>query len=293
MLLKVILMAVGLALTIATHVHLSSTETNDFRHDVSASGWVGGGEVGGLVGWLLICRISIYFLRFVLIISPHRKFEEAAQVTLSYTNFELSGLAVSTEAVGHTIGVYGMKKASASGVTAWPYVTVPSQIFHNLMKLGRSISFSKAVWTVTLVNNVTGWEDYTQRNNDNNNNKQNNTTSKVPITSNTIFEYGVNDTTGKLPISVSGPYSPIHQLYPFPPPILPSIHTSMINLDTSSSEVGTRKAMRTVLAYQHSVLSGLLPLTWLREAYPESLDDNEPLCLYLEPVHNENDDNAD
>jgi hypothetical protein len=35
---KVILIAVGLALTVATHVQLSSTETNDFRHDVSASG---------------------------------------------------------------------------------------------------------------------------------------------------------------------------------------------------------------------------------------------------------------
>jgi hypothetical protein len=248
--------------------------------------------VGVLFGHTLNLNLFSSFCSFCSCRFPNRKFEEAARVTMSYTNFQLSGLADSTEAVGHTIGVYGMKKASALGVAAWPYVTVPSQLFHDLMKHVRSISFSKAVWTVTLVNNVTGWEDYMQRNNDNNNNNPNNNTSKVPNTSTTIYSYGANDTMGKLPISGSGPYTPVHQLYPFPPPILPSIHTSMINLDTSSSEVGIRKAMTTVQAYQNSVLSGLLPLTWLREAYPGSLDDTEPLSLFLEPVHKEEDDNA-
>jgi hypothetical protein len=81
-------------------------------------------------------------------------------------------------------------------------------------------------------------------------------------------------------------YSHAVQFVPSPPPFIPSINGSMINYDTSS-EVGVNATYTIVNDIQKSVISRLLPLNLIREAYPASLDSTEPLSLFIEPINTE------
>jgi hypothetical protein len=208
------------------------------------------------------------------------QFEKASQTALSYTHYELNGLSNSTEAMAHILQVYATTTSSTPGVLDWPYVTLPSHLYEELVHHMISMSHSKVSWTSPLVVNATGWEEYAR-------------THNAPNSSSTMYAYGGtsgHDTShkehrmGKEPVSGAGPYTPIHQLFPNPPPTIDSIKGSMINFDTSS-DTAIRSTITSVNTFRQSVLSGILPLTLLREAYPESLDATEPLSLFMEPIH--------
>jgi hypothetical protein len=204
---------------------------------------------------------------------------------MSYTKFKLNALIESTEALSHSITLYSRATAPVSGGAGdWPYVTLPSVSFREQTHHVQLLSFSKALWTSPIVNNVTSWEDYAVRANN----------ASDAHASTTIFTYGEtvrdrNDALGrmqKLSVSGQGPFTPIHQFVPSPPLFIPSINGSMMNYDTSS-EVGVNATYTIVNDLQKSVISRLLPLNLIREAYPESLDLTEPLSLFIEPINTE------
>jgi hypothetical protein len=202
---------------------------------------------------------------------------------MSYTKFKLYALMESTEALSHSTTLYSRTSAPVpGGVGDWPYITIPPVSFYEQADHAQSLSFSEALWTAPIVENVPGWEDYIQRiSND----------SDV-TTSATIFTYGdvssknqeTMKTMGKVSISGPGPFTPIHQIYAHSSTFITNINGSMINYDVSSSN-GVNATNMIVNTLHHAVVSRLLPLDLIREAYPESLDSTEPLSLFVEPIH--------
>jgi hypothetical protein len=202
---------------------------------------------------------------------------------MSYIHFKLNALAQSTEALSHSITLYSRAIAPVSGGAGdWPYVTLPSISFSGQANHVQLLSFSKALWTSPIVYNVTSWEDYAVRTNNDSDFHG----------STTIFAYGEaapdKNTTGgemgKLSVSGPGPFTPIHQFVPSPPPFIPSINGSMINYDISSVP-GVHETYAIVTKLQKSVISQLLSLNLIREAYPDSLDSIEPLSLFVEHIN--------
>lgn len=174
--------------------------------------------------------------------------------------------------------------ASASSTSvvsdAWPFVTLPAAEFHRHGQHVHTLTNAHAVWTSPVVTNATGWETYALnlvRDDD------------IP-TSSKIFAYGEVKQSddggfvmGKQPVIGQGPYAPIHQIHPFPPPLITSIQESQANYDMRS-EPGMNATYASVDVLSSSVLSGLLSMDLFRDAYPESFDKVEPLSLLLQPV---------
>jgi hypothetical protein len=86
---------------------------------------------------------------------------EASKVALSYSLFRLKALAESSEALSNAVTLYSSATAPGSAsVGDWPYVTLPSISFREQARHVETISFSKALWTASIVTNVTKWEGY-------------------------------------------------------------------------------------------------------------------------------------
>jgi hypothetical protein len=182
------------------------------------------------------------------------------------------------DALSDTLTAYGLNNGST-----WPYVVIPAIQFNEHAKHTLHMSHSNLVWTAPIVEDISLWEDFAQKINSN---------STVP-TSSAMFTYGKlpqhengakTMQMSKLPISDSGLFTPVHQMFPSPPRFINSINSSLINYETMS-EVGIRATHTIVNNLNKAVISGLLPLSLIRDAYPETIDSTDPLSLFVEPVY--------
>jgi hypothetical protein len=191
-------------------------------------------------------------------------------------HFRLRELYDTMAALSATITAYGLNSEST-----WPYVVLPAIQFNEHAKHTLHMSHSNLIWTAPIVENISRWEDYAQKINNN---------SDVP-TSSAMFTYGklLQETNeddmqmSKLSISGSGPFTPVHQMFPSPPRFINTINSSLINYDTMS-EVGISATHTVVNNLKKAVISGLLPLSLIRDAYPETIDATDPLSLFVEPI---------
>ena len=153
--------------------------------------------------------------------------------------------------------------------TRWPYVTVPADEFDAHAEHVTSFSRNKFVWFTPIINDLAAWNDYSK---DISNGKD------VP-TSPDLFVY---EAGRKRPVNGTGPFIPIHQMYP-KSTLLPSINSSIINYDTSS-EPNFATTTKQVSILRHSLLTGFLSLTVVRDSYPKMFDASEPLSVLVEPI---------
>jgi hypothetical protein len=161
--------------------------------------------------------------------------------------------------------------SSMTGNVAWPYVTLPSVELQRHFENVKTLTHTNAVWIAPLVDNVAAWQVFAFNSSTNGN---------VPI-SDTIFAY--SDTGVKMPAPDNGVHAPVHQIYPFPPPTIPSIKGSMANYDMRSDPMAL-KAFDIVDATKASIISDLLPMKIVRDAYPDAYATEEPLSLMIQPV---------
>lgn len=171
----------------------------------------------------------------------------------------------STEALSDTLTTYALATTIAS-IVPWPYVTLPSDQFEQLVTHVHTLSAWPTVWTSPLVENVPRWEAYSVK--------------KVPDDyprSEFIFSYGED---GKAPVNGNRTFAPIHQISHNL--INPETNESLINYDIFT-EPGLKPTFDFVQAAKHSQLSGFINLTIAREAVMDLLAD-EPLSLMVQPV---------
>jgi hypothetical protein len=219
------------------------------------------------------------------LLSQHFQFEADAQLVMAYTQFQLKQLIASMEAFSHSFTSYGMLTAPTSGEIDWYFQTLPEVHFEEIAEHVFAISHANVLWTAPMVKNVSLWLDGARVV------AENLGVETIP----TMFAYGklhhdMNGESikmGKLPISGGGPFTPIHQLFPFPPPFISTINGSIIDYDTSS-EIGVNDTNTFVSTLRDKpVLSGLLAMPLFRDAYPETLDPVEPLSLFVQPIHSD------
>jgi hypothetical protein len=81
----------------------------------------------------------------------------------------------------------------------------------------------------------------------------------------------------------SGPFTPLHQVYPNPN-FVASINASIVNYNIMSDPSVNHS---TTLVYNLDllVLSGLLSVPLIREAYPDTFDMTEPVSMVIEPIY--------
>lgn len=192
-----------------------------------------------------------------------------SQTIIAYVSYELRVFAESVEAFSDTLTAQGLLDDATLGEMTWPYVTVPLDVFNAHAEHVISFSRNKFVWFTPIIDDVNAWNQYRKFvSND----------SDVPV-SQYLFTFEASE---KHPVNGTGPFIPIHQAYPNS--ILPhSINASIINYDTSS-ESGLATTANQVSFLRHSSLTGVLPLTFIRDSYPEMFDDSEPLSVFVEPI---------
>jgi hypothetical protein len=191
--------------------------------------------------------------------------------------FEIHSTVKSLEALSDVMTSYSMASSSV-----WPNVTLPSKEFELHMYHSIEASFVDLIWMAPIVENALLWEEYSQSITNG---------SNVP-SSPSIFAYGSvpNDVNkgpmkrGKLPIDGRGPFTPIHQMFPSPPPFISNVNGTIVNYDTSSDQ-SINATHSSVTSLFQPVLSGLLPLFLIRDAYPEFLEAEEPLSLFVAPIY--------
>jgi hypothetical protein len=181
-------------------------------------------------------------------------------------------------AVANVLTSFAMA-SSMTGNVAWPYVTLPSVELRRHFENVKTLTQTNVVWIAPLVANVAPWEVFAFNSSTNGN---------VPM-SDTIFAY--TDAGVKMPAPKNGVYAPIHQIYPSPPPVIPSINGSMANYDTRSDPTAL-KAFAIVDATKASIISDLLPMKIVRDAYPDAYAAEEPLSLMIQPVFRSFEDNT-
>jgi hypothetical protein len=189
------------------------------------------------------------------------------------------------EAFSHSFTSYGMLTAQMSVEIDWHFVMLPDIYFEENAEHVFAISYSNALWTAPVVRNATLWQEYS---------KSYSNGSGVYANSN-MFAYGelsgnTSDGSikmGKLPIGGDGPFTPITQLYPSPPSFVTNINGSIINYDTSSDMVVNATNTFVNILRDKPVLSGLLPKSLFRDAYPETLNAVEPISLFVQPIHSD------
>jgi hypothetical protein len=197
----------------------------------------------------------------------------------------LKELAASMEAFSHSFTSYGMLAAPMSGEIDQLFVTLPAIHFEENAEHVFAISYSNALWTAPVVRNATLWQEYS---------KSYSNGSALHFNSN-MFVYGelpLNTSDGsikmgKLPVSGDGPFTPITQLYPSPPSFVTNINGSIINYDTSSDMVVNATNTFVNILRDKPVLSGLIPKSLFRDAYPETLNAVEPISLFVQPIHSD------
>jgi hypothetical protein len=164
-------------------------------------------------------------------------------------------LKESTAAMSHSMTSNGLTAASSIvGETAWPNVTIPSDEFDAHAKHVSLYLYGGVLWVTPLVNDLEAWDAY----------------SASPT-----FVFGVD---GKGPANGTGPFTPIHQVYP-------KLSDSIINYDTTS-EPGVRAATLAVTNLRKCALSGLLMMPFIRDSFPSSMDSTEPISMLVAPIFN-------
>jgi hypothetical protein len=189
------------------------------------------------------------------------------------------------EAFSHAFTSYGMLAAPMSGEIDQLFVTLPAIHFEENAEQVFAMSHSNALWAAPVVRNATLWQEYS---------KSYSNGSGVYANSN-MFAYGelsrnTSDGSikmGKLPIGGDGPFTPITQLYPSPPSFVTNINGSIINYDTSSEMVVNATNTFVNTLRDKPVLSGLIPKSLFRDAYPETLNAVEPISLFVQPIHSD------
>lgn len=192
-----------------------------------------------------------------------------SQTIIAYVIYELQVFAESVEALSDTLTAHGLHDESTLAEMTWPYVTVPLDLFNAHAEHVISFSRNNFVWFTPIVDDVNAWNHYSKIvSND----------SEVPVTQ-YLFAF---EASKKQPVNGTGPFIPIHQAY-HKSTMPHSINASIVNYDTSS-EPGLATTANQVSFLQHSILTGVLPLTFIRDSYPETFDDSEPLSVFVEPI---------
>ena len=189
---------------------------------------------------------------------------------LSYANHRLQVLAESLEAMSTAVTSHGLNSITETGETSWPYVTLPSDQFEANAEHDTSFSRNHFVWTSPIVHDVNAWNVYNEAIYSN---------DEVPVNRH-MFMNGVD---GKVPVNGTGPFVPVHQFYS--EITMPNIlnNNSMNNFDTSS-DPSFVTFTTWVSNLQSAALTGILPLPFLRDVYPEIFDASEQLSIYIEPI---------
>jgi hypothetical protein len=214
------------------------------------------------------------------------QYEEIAILVTTTARFQILTLTESLKSMGDIMTTYALVSSSIGAFPVWPYVTLPTLDFVRHGEHVHTLTYTGALWASPVATNRTGWEEYALKVN---------ASEGVPMNSK-IFAYGEvlqseldGFAMGKVAVEGQGPYIPIHQIYPSPPPFIPSVQGSMANYDMGS-EPGLNTTYGSVGTLQHSVLSGLLEMNLFRDAYPATLDKTEPLSLLVQPVFRSFDD---
>jgi hypothetical protein len=175
-------------------------------------------------------------------------------------------IADSVRAVGDVMTTYAL----ASDSTAWPNVNMPSSQFDHHVAHVRSPSSINALWTSPIVTDLGSWA-HAQKKLDR---------GMYPM-SHATFEYS----EAKTKVLVKGrTAAPIHQMYPSPYNIVPGMNISMLNFDMLS-EPGMNETFTVAGARNQTQLSNLTSLTILRDTYPGSLTQEEPLSILVHPIY--------
>ena len=169
-----------------------------------------------------------------------------------------------------SITAHGLHIIEETPEISWPYVTLPSDEFAASAEHDISFSHHHFVWTSPIVSDIDAWNAY---------NAAIFNGSEIPISP---YMFSYEEVIGKVPVNGTGPFVPIHQSYD--ENVVPSsINITMNNYDTAS-DPSLGKFTSFVSNLRHSALTGLLPLTFLRDSYPGIFDASEPLSIYIEPI---------
>ena len=153
---------------------------------------------------------------------------------------------------------------------SWPYFTIPFDQFEKYAQRVTSFPHNGIASIAPIVTDVAAWNKYcadvmSGRN--------------IPMSPN-MFAF---DSNGSRLVTGTGPFTPLHHVYPTPNYIA-GINGSIVNYDISSDP---KVYSSTTMAYNldQLVLSGLLPSTLIRDSYPDIFDATEPLSMLIAPIY--------
>lgn len=192
-----------------------------------------------------------------------------AQTVVTTIDFEFQILSSSLEAMSNILTSYAVA-SSIHGTVPWPFVTLPSVEIDRHFETVHSLTKTRAIWMSPVVAEDDFWEMYVA----------NITTADDPPTRDEIFGYSA---VGVFPVSEEGPYAPVHQIYPSPPPIVPLANGTMAKYDMFSDPMAN-ETYALVNQLKLTLMSGLLPMDIVRDAYPDVYDKEEPLSFIVQPV---------
>ena len=190
---------------------------------------------------------------------------------LSHAEKELVSQSEALEAMSDLFATYALAVAPSEDAPAWPYVTLPFDQFEDHAHHVTSFSYDGVVWIAPIVDDVTTWNTYCMEVMEG---------SDMPM-SPQMFAF---DNNGTRPVSGTGPFTPLHQVYPTPN-VLSSINNGSIVNYNILSDPHVNQSTALVYDLDLLVLSRLLTIPLIRESYPEIFDETEPVSMLVEPIH--------
>jgi hypothetical protein len=196
--------------------------------------------------------------------------------------FAHDGLVAQSEALEDMtdmLETYAQTIETTDEVPPWPYVTLPFHQFEHNARQVTSFSFDGILWIAPLVTDVTAWDKYC---------------SDVMINGTVQMSsqmFSIDNKGAAERVSGTGPFAPLHEVYPSPNFVL-SINSSIVNYNILSDPLVNYS---TTLAHQYDlvVISGLLSVPFIREAYPEKIDAMEPVSVMIEPIYSTFEESSD